>query len=79
MGIEGMKEGEKKVTQSLASHLKDVKRWKIAALFGDRAFYNGDWLEAGCRRAGGFTETMPVEAVYPIEQRSNTPAETRTE
>ncbi len=39
-----MKEGDDKVDQFLASGMKNINGWNVGAFFGDRAFYNGNWL-----------------------------------
>jgi hypothetical protein len=62
----GMKEGETKVEQYLASGQKDVNGWKIGSLFGDRAFYNGDWLKRAAAAKGGIYGNDAAEAVYPL-------------
>lgn len=51
--ILGMRDGEKKVTNA-AEHLgKDVNAWKLSSPFGDRAFFNGNWvLRAAGANAG---------------------------
>ena len=62
----GMKEGETKVEQYLASGQKDVNGWKIGSLFGDRAFYNGEWLKRAAAAKGGIYGNDAAEAVYPL-------------
>jgi hypothetical protein len=62
----GMKEGETKVEQYLASGQKDVNGWKIGSLFGDRTFYNGDWLKRAAAAKGGIYGNDAAEAVYPL-------------
>jgi hypothetical protein len=62
----GMKEGETKVEQYLASGQKDINGWKIGSLFGDRAFYNGDWLKRAAAAKGGIYGNDAAEAVYPL-------------
>jgi hypothetical protein len=42
--VEGMKEGEAKVTQAAENLGKDINGWKVSSPFGDRAFFHGDWL-----------------------------------
>jgi len=37
-----MQVGEKKVEEKVASVGKDINGWSVAAVFGDRAFFNGD-------------------------------------
>jgi len=45
-----MKEATARST-STWSRQKDINGWKVGSLFGDRAFYNGDWLKrAACRQ-----------------------------
>jgi len=44
-----MKEGDDKVDKFLASGMKNINGWNVGAFFGDRAFYNGNWLmPTGC-------------------------------
>jgi hypothetical protein len=62
----GMKEGEAKAEQYLASGQKDVNGWKIGSLFGDRAFYNGDWLKRAAAAKGGIYGNDAAEAMYPL-------------
>ena len=40
----GMKEGEKKVEQKVATMGKEINGWQVGSAFGDRDFYHGDWL-----------------------------------
>ena len=42
--VAGVKEGEAKIEQYLESGQKNINGWKVGSLFGDRAFYKGDWL-----------------------------------
>jgi len=62
----GMKEGDDKVDKWLASGLKSINGWKIGSFFGDRAFYNGDWLMRAGAAKGGIYGNDAVEAAYPI-------------
>jgi hypothetical protein len=64
--VEGMKEGEAKVKEFLAGGVKDVNGWKIGDWFGDRAFYNGDWLKRAAGAQGGIYGNDSVEATYPL-------------
>src|SRR4029077_14290798 len=43
--VAGVKEGEGKVKQFAASGVKKVNGWNIGDWFGDRAFYNGNWIK----------------------------------
>ena len=62
----GMKEGDDKVDKYLAGGLKDVNGWKIAAPFGDRSFYNGNWLLRAAAAKAGIYGNDAIEAAYPI-------------
>jgi hypothetical protein len=70
--VEGMKAGEEKVDKYLAAGLKDVNGWNIGALFGDRAFYKGDWLKRAAAAKGGIYGNDAVEAVYPFTKKDGT-------
>jgi hypothetical protein len=62
----GMKEGDEKVDKYLAGGMKDINGWKIGSLFGDRAFYNGDWLKRAAAAKGGIYGNDAIEATYPM-------------
>lgn len=61
-----MKEGEAKVEKYLKDGQKDINGWKVGSLFGDRAFYNGDWLKRAAAAKGGIYGNDAVEAMYPM-------------
>jgi hypothetical protein len=62
----GMKEGDDKVTKWLASGMKNINGWNVGAFFGDRAFFNGDWLMRAGAAKGGLYGNDAVEAMYPF-------------
>ena len=62
----GMKDGDDKVNQYLASGMKNINSWKVGSLFGDTAFYNGDWLKRAAAAVGGIYGNDAVEAMYPM-------------
>ena len=62
----GMKQGDKKVDDYLAAGAKDVNGWKIGSWFGDRAFFNGNWLLRAAGAKGGIYGNDAVEATYPL-------------
>jgi hypothetical protein len=64
--IEGVKAGEAKVKAFLAGGVKDVNGWKIGSWFGDRAFYNGNWLKRAAGAQGGIYGNDSIEATYPL-------------
>ena len=61
----GMKEGDDKVDKFLAGGLKDINGWKVGSIFGDRAFYNGNWLMRAAAAKAGIYGNNAAEAVYP--------------
>lgn len=62
----GMKDGNDKIDQFLSSGKKLVNGWKISSPFGDRAFYNGNWLLRAAGAKAGIYGNDVVEAAYPI-------------
>src|SRR5437899_654175 len=62
----GVKEGEAKIKQYLESGQKNINGWKVGSLFGDSAFYNGDWLKRAAAAQAGIYGTDAVEAMYPM-------------
>ena len=62
----GMKQGDKKVDEYLATAPKDINGWKIGSWFGDRAFFNGNWLLRAAGAKGGIYGNDAVEATYPM-------------
>jgi hypothetical protein len=70
--LEGMKEGDDKVTRFLASGMKNVNGWNIGSLFGDRAFFKGNWLMRAGAAKGGLYGNDAVEAVYPYTRTDAT-------
>ena len=67
-----LKEGSDKVSEYLASGLKDINGWKLGSLFGDSAFYNGDWLKRAAAAKGGIYGNDTVEATYPMTRNDAT-------
>ncbi|MBK8754502.1 DUF1254 domain-containing protein [Candidatus Contendibacter odensensis] len=61
-----MKEGDSKIEKYLEAGQKDINGWRVGSLFGDRAFYNGDWLKRAAAAKGGIYGNDAVEAMYPL-------------
>jgi len=61
-----MKEGDDKVSAYLSSGMKDINGWKVGSLFGDSAFYKGDWLKRAAAAKGGIYGNDSIEAMYPM-------------
>ena len=64
--VAGVKEGEGKIKQYLESGQKNINGWKVGSLFGDSAFYKGDWLKRAAAAQGGIYGNDAVEAMYPM-------------
>jgi len=61
-----MKQGDDKVEKYLNSGMKNINGWKVGSLFGDAAFYNGDWLKRAAAVKGGIYGNDAAEAMYPL-------------
>jgi hypothetical protein len=64
--VEGVKEGEAKIKQYIESGQKNINGWKVGSLFGDSAFYNGDWLKRAAAAQAGIYGNDAAEAMYPM-------------
>ena len=65
----GMKAGDEKIDQYLATQLFDLNGWGIASYFGDRTFYNGDWLKRAAGAKAGIYGNDSIEAAYPLTRK----------
>jgi hypothetical protein len=65
MGL-GMKEGEARVERYVISGQKSINGWKVGSLFGDRAFFKGDWLKRAAAAKAGIYGNDAAEAMYPM-------------
>ncbi len=63
---QGMKQGEAKIKSFLKTQLANVNGWGMVSPFGDRAFYNGDWLLRSAAADAGIYGNDAVEAAYPF-------------
>jgi hypothetical protein len=61
-----MKEGDDKVKDYLSTGMKEMNGWKVGSIFGDSAFYKGDWLKRAAAATGGIYGNDAVEAMYPM-------------
>jgi hypothetical protein len=62
----GMKEGEKKVEEAVATLGKAMIGWHVGSAFGDRAYYNGNWLLRATAAKAGIYGNDAAEAMYPM-------------
>ncbi len=67
-----MKEGDSKIDAFLNTGSKDINGWKVGSLFGDGAFYNGDWLKRAAAAKGGIYGNDGIEAMYPMSRVDST-------
>ena len=44
---------------------KVINGWNVGSFFGDRAYYNGDWLKRAGRQRGNFGNSA-IEAMYSL-------------
>lgn len=61
----GMKEGSRKVDEAVATAGRGINGWRVASLYGDSKFYNGDWLKRAAAARAGIYANDAVEAIYP--------------
>jgi len=62
----GMKAGDGAVDKYIASGGAVINGWNVGSFFGDRAFYNADWLERAAAAKGGIFGNSAIEAMYPL-------------
>jgi hypothetical protein len=62
----GMKAGSDQVDKYIASGGKVINGWNVGSFFGDRAYYNGDWLKRAAAAKGGIYGNSAIEAMYPL-------------
>jgi hypothetical protein len=62
----GMKAGNDAVEKYIASGGAVINGWNVGSFFGDRAFYNGDWLKRAAGAKGGIFGNSAIEAMYPL-------------
>jgi hypothetical protein len=65
----GLKAGSDKVDAKASSVGKDINGWDVSASFGDRAFYNGDWLLRAAAAKNGIYGNSAAEAMYPFTRK----------
>jgi len=61
----GLKEGDGKVDKFLAGGSKVINGWNVGSLFGDQAFFKGNWLLRAGAAKGGLYGNDAAEAMYP--------------
>lgn len=69
MGM-GAVEGHEAITKRRENIGNNVNGWRVSAVFGDRAFYNGDYLLRAAAALAGIYGNNAVEAVYALAKTS---------
>lgn len=64
--VAGLQAGHAKVEQAVASAGTDINGWRVAAMLGDAAFFNGNWLNRAVGAQAGIYGNSAEEATYPI-------------
>jgi hypothetical protein len=62
----GMKAGEQRVEEAVAQIGKPVNGWHVGSAFGDRSFYDGNWLLRAAAAKAGIYGNDAAEAMYPM-------------
>jgi hypothetical protein len=62
----GIKEGAKKVEEKAANLGKNINGWRVGSAFGDRRFFNGNWLLRAAAAKSGIYGNSADEAMYPL-------------
>jgi hypothetical protein len=62
----GMKQGDAAIDKYLAGSLVHMNGWGLGDPFGDRAFFNGDWLKRAAGAKAGIYGNDAIEATYPM-------------
>ncbi|WP_428429851.1 DUF1254 domain-containing protein [Pararhizobium sp.] len=67
-----MKQGDGQVDKFLSSGMKVINGWNVGAFFGDKAFFDGNWLMRAGAAKGGIYGNDAVEAMYPFTRIDST-------
>ncbi|MBK6740781.1 MAG: DUF1254 domain-containing protein [Haliea sp.] len=65
----GMKQGDDAVEKHLATQMMTINSWVLSDPFGNRAFFNGDWLKRAAGAKAGIFGNDAVEATYPMTRK----------
>jgi len=66
--VEGMKAGDAKINELVASGATDVNGWQVGSLWGDSNFYDGDWLKRAGGAKAGIYGNDAAEAMYLLSR-----------
>ena len=68
LGHEGGR--RRRSTSAVGQRREEVNGWSVGSFFGDRAFYNGDWLLRAAGAKAGIYGNDAVEATYPLTKHA---------
>ena len=68
----GMKSGSDRIADFLKSDIQKINGWMVGSVFGDREFFNGNWLMRAAAAKAGIYGNDAVEAVYPATRNDVT-------
>ncbi len=63
---DGVKEGYDAIKKQVGEIGKDIKGWQVGSAFGDRSFFNGNYLLRAAAAMAGIYGNNAEEAVYPL-------------
>jgi hypothetical protein len=66
----GMKSGSDKVDARVETLGADINGWRVSSSFGNRAFFNGDWLLRAAAARAGIYGLDAEEAMYPMTRNA---------
>ena len=61
-----MKDAATEIDHAAANIGKNINGWRVGSAFGNRAFYQGDWMLRAAAAKAGIYGNDAVEAVYPM-------------
>ena len=62
----GMKAGDARIDERLSTFGKKVNGWQVGSAFGNRDYYNGNWLLRAVAAKAGIYGNNAEEAMYPL-------------
>ncbi|MFO1393895.1 MAG: DUF1254 domain-containing protein [Steroidobacteraceae bacterium] len=67
-----IKQAFEKIDKAANEIGKDINGWRVGSAFGDRAFYNGNWLLRAAAAKAGIYGNDALEAMYPATRVDST-------
>ncbi|MFV8784347.1 DUF1254 domain-containing protein [Microbulbifer sp. SA54] len=63
---QGVEQARQRIAEAAANVGEKINGWNISSPFGDRAFYNGNWLLRAAGATAGIYGNDAIEATYPM-------------